>query len=442
MFERGLRQSSGAVNALHFAESIYTVDEPTAHRYFGAYFQNSPFTPELRANLGYPLFHWGNNHRSLQKGLSQACLDSLRTFFERNPSAENAEAAFATEPTTPGNVFQSLCLLADIALHTKALGTTDLDPVRDELFAILQRSQLCERGYVRLEPDRFPCLNAVLAQFLATLSAYYRLAGDVTPLADLLMLEGPRRELLTRHSVLAVDNMGFDAAQLQAIDVFMTALPVHARLPVTIFCFDFILSSRSPVSIHSFVAKPGFNVFPTRVGASVENQFPDDYGTVYADQFCIALAHEYAHNLDSLLLQSHPVLQPLRERLLAMAGQSRNNYLRSNVGDGYFAANPGEFVASIANQFFCDTARTLDYALSKYHQGNANQINQFLLLASVLSDCQSATFFRIGEGGSITSIRFPVKKHDDLIEWLSVDRTRYSFNYSNGVVQRVQVDAA
>jgi hypothetical protein len=188
-------------------------------------------------------------------------------------------------------------------------------------------------------------------------------------------------------------------------------------------------------------SKNGFNVFATRVGAGIENQFPEDYEAVNSDQFSIALAHEYAHNLDSVFLARNDSLKRFRERLLAMAGRSHTNYLRSMISDGFFVDSPQEFVASVANQFFCDTARTLEYAIRKYEQGNPNQINQFVLLASALSDSLTASFFRIDEKGTITSSRHPSTKRDDLIVSLIVNGYRYVFEYSGGVINRVRVDA-
>jgi hypothetical protein len=173
------------------------------------------------------------------------------------------------------------------------------------------------------------------------------------------------------------------------------------------------------------------------VGERQEDEFPLDYGRVDTDVFCIALAHEYAHNIDSTVVKADPILQGFRERLLHMAGRSRDNYLRATIEDGYFAGNPAEFFASIGNQYYCSSEDTFTHALRKLRQGNVNQINQFVLFASTIAGEQEVTFYRIGTDGVVRSSRYPVTKHNGLLTSLRKDGVTYHFSYGEGTVRAV-----
>ncbi len=213
-------------------------------------------------------------------------------------------------------------------------------------------------------------------------------------------------------------------------------------------CHDLIASNKNKrVNVHMFAG--GVNVFDAKVGKRPESPFPNDWAPespfpedwakdTRTDLFTIVVAHAYTHGLDALIPARSPRLQKFRDTLLERAGRDRGNYLRSTIEDGFFTATPHEFVPSIANQYCASTIATLAYALHKYDQGKVNQINQFVMMASVMSDDREATFFRIDAAGRVASSRHPITKHDGVITSLTYRDTRYVFRFKGGVIDRVE----
>jgi hypothetical protein len=436
--EKALDYSSAEVNKLNFPDLIYKLDEPTALKHFTKYFQTHLLTEALRINLSYPLFVWGDNHKALQKATLRSLADNLGNLFHRHADADKLEAVFAKEPRLHDHVFQSLALFGHTAMHSKVLRKDDLKSSHDDLMVLLKTSGLCEAGYTHRDPEKYVYLNPVLTQFLSVTYLFGNAAGDTGPLVDALRLNPVRSRLVKNTGVLVLDNDGFDQNQLRAIVDFLDAVPKQAGFPTMLRCQDLIASKKNKrVSVHMFSG--GFNVFDAKVGKRPEQSFPDEWSKdTTTDLFTIVLAHEYTHGLDAQIPTRSPRLREFRDSLLKKAGKERGNYLRSTIEDGFFTATPQEFVPSIANEYCASSIATLAYALQKYDQGNVNQINQFVLMASLMSDDREATFFRIDAGGRVTSSRQPITKQDGVITSLTHGDTRYGFHFKDGIIDRVE----
>ena len=103
--------------------------------------------------------------------------------------------------------------------------------------------------------------------------------------------------------------------------------------------------------------------------------------------------------------------------------------------DGFFEKNPQEFVASLANQYFCSSEDTFRYAMQKAGQGNWNQINQFVLIASMYSVHDHCIFYRMNRYGLTKSRSVPVTKRNGIIESIKVGNRTYKFRFdSDGAI--------
>jgi len=263
---------------------------------------------------------------------------------------------------------------------------------------------------------------------------------DFAILSRSLKLPGFHTQLFEQYNVLIVDNCGFDDKQLLTIKSYVDSIPKHIRIPVAIICFDYLIDrlSKKNISVHNFRCNGSFNVFGLKVDSSAENQFPDDYKKIETDLFTIVLAHEYNHNVEAIYLKKNKKLNIFKERLIKKAGSNQHNYLRSRCRDGFFEKNPQEFIASMANQYFCSSRDMFLYAAGKAKEGNLNHINQFILMASIYSDENKTYFYHIDKHGNIEVSSYPIKKEGGgLITTMSLDTRQYIFCYSDGVIEEV-----
>ncbi len=435
-FEDGLRKSSLKINDVHLPALVYSIDEETARQYFQRYFGTHRYNPALRVNLGYAAFHWGKNHGPLQKALLSAFIEQLDQFFAgKNKPA--ISRVMAGDKQLHNHYFYMLCFLVDL-LPSEQIDPQQKKQVARRLYAMLKASRLYEQQNQQMPTARYPIINLLKAQLLLTCFSYADRCGELGSMKPLLKQQRTRKVLLDRYDLLLLDNAFFDQLQLKAILTYMEAVPSHLRYPMAVTCYDKLvgkIQGGSPVSVHNFACSANrFNVFATRVGKSPNNQFPKDYREVKTDGFMIVFAHEHNHGVDGRYIANNPALGAYRKRLLEKAGQHRENYLRSMFANGFFQKNPQEFVASIANMYFCSSDDTFLYALEKARAGNYNQLNQFLLIASAYADEKSCSFYRIEPDGRTTVRRFPVQKTDGIITMIVYRGRKMGFTMEHGVV--------
>ena len=311
--------------------------------------------------------------------------------------------------------------------------------LQESLDAILKSSRLGDLRHSKIDNSKYPYVNSLKTQFLLTSFSFAKATDNFMGISRNISLPGLRRQLLVRYGVLVIDNGAFDNKQLRAIQTYMCAIPPHVRIPVAITCFDRLVDrdKNKEITVHNFRCRGAFNVFGLKVGASLENQFPEDYKSVETDIFTIVVAHEYNHNVDSIYVKETKVLEAFKDGLIKKAGHNKQNYLRSMCGDGFFEKSPQEFIASLANQYFCSSLDTLSYALKKAEEGNLNHINQFILMASIYSDETKTYFYSIDKQGRTKVTGHPAKRKDGLITALSVRTKTYRFIYAGGVINEV-----
>jgi len=416
---------------------IYQLDQETAEQYFQKYFGQNYLNNALKVNLSYPVFCWGNNHKNLQKALSNVLLRQLEEFFSKHSSPSSISTVFNANNRQHIHIFCALAFFVDIVNSNKLSDEYKLG-VLTKLTPILKISRLGEIRYAKIDKEKYPFVNSVKTQFFMTVFSFAKQHNKLKSLSQSISLPGARKRLLDVYNVLILDNCGFDNGQLRGIWSFVRGIPRHLQMPITITCCDKLITRENKlVSVHSLRCNGSFNVFGTKVGGRSENQFPKDYKKVETDGFMIVLAHEYNHNVDGTYVESTEALKKFKQQLLKKAGADRNNYLRSMFGDDFFKKNPQEFVASLANQYFCSSRDMFLYAFKKANEGNLNQINQFILMASIYADADKTCFYAISKRGDVRVVTVPVEKKNGLVSALLLGGKRYDFHYKDGMIDKI-----
>ncbi len=433
-FERGLLASSRRVNDHHLPNRVYSLSEEDAVAYFDRYFAQHPFNNPLKVNLGYAVFHWGRNHRALQRALGRVFLEQLAEVFAAHPSPGSLDKAIRAEPQRHNDLFFRLHFLPGL-LGSKHLDAQEKETVRRQLVELSRKAPFLRTVGVPIDVRALPYVNAIRAQYLMTLFSWHKGLGRLDDLGRVLRMAGPRRAIYERFHILVLDNGFFDERQLGSIAAFVGGLPERARLPLVITCHDKLVGEGNRhVSVHSFGCHGRFNLFATRVGRAPGNEFPRGWRAVRTDGFTIVLAHEYGHNVDGAVVSHDKVLHRFRNRVRTMAGADRRNYCRNMFGDRFFVQNPQEFFASLCNQYFACTHSLFDYAMERLRAGNPNPINQFVLVASAFSDDDYCHAYRIAPEGTIRVSRFPVTKSFGLIDSLTIAGKTTRFRYDDGAI--------
>lgn len=437
VLEKALKEASIEVNKLNMPGLIYKLDEKTAEQYFEKYFSQNYLNHALRVNISYPVFSWGNNHENLQKALSNVLMTHLQKFFAEHCSPSSINTAIKADNRMHGHIFDILAFLVDIS-NSKNLDQKYKLDLLERLISIMKISGLGEQRYARINKEECPFVNSIKAQFFMTLFSLAKQSNEIKLLSTSISLLGERKGLLDIYNVLILDNCGFDNTQLQGIKSFVRGTPKHIRVPVVIMCYDYLISPENKlVTVHSFQCNGAFNIFGSKLGAWSENQFPKDYKMVEADGFMIVLAHEYNHNVDAIYVEGTEALKTFKQRLLKKAGANHNNYLRSTFEDGFFKKNPQEFVASMANQYFCSSEDMFLYALKRAKEGNLNQINQFIFMASIYSNGDTTRFYKIDKSGQVKASAVPLKKENGLVTDILLGKNEYNFHYTDGIIDKI-----
>jgi hypothetical protein len=192
-------------------------------------------------------------------------------------------------------------------------------------------------------------------------------------------------------TVYLMDNHMLDDTQRLSIASCLDTVPAGMHDLRAISVTDFLGAGTPEVSL---VGRFGqVNVFGLKVGAMAENPFPADVAARTSDVFAATVAHEVSHVVDSFTVNAASNLASRKSALLAAAGTNRFNYLRGGdglpFGDGFFASNPQEFFASMANQWFTDSEHVFDLALARFTNGIPHPADQAVFVADVFSRGQN-----------------------------------------------------
>lgn len=246
---------------------------------------------------------------------------------------------------------------------------------------------------------------------------FWRNACDALPLtaerkarlASLAQLSDDRLVLFDRHGVMLLDNNLVQSTEVAFVAGYLDAVPAHLHNLRAISVVDYLGARPPSISLDGL---PGaVNVFGIPIADWWENSFPADIAPAHIATFCSVLAHEVNHVVDAYGIRNDAAREARRQQLIAAAGSSSSNYLRSMFADGFFAGAPQEFVASIANEWFTDSAHTLALGLQRFAQGGRHPINQTLFFADLYAEGDRTWFYRIDTNATLW--RYPVALERD-----------------------------
>jgi hypothetical protein len=186
------------------------------------------------------------------------------------------------------------------------------------------------------------------------------------------------------------------------------------------------------------------DLWDVHIDNEYENPFPSDVPSRKDPYFSGAAAHELTHIIDLNIIYKDENLYNERMSLIKSAGSDHMNYLRSILEDGFFVKNPAEFIASIANQYFCDSWNTLDLAIKRFNNNYKEPINQFLFFVKVLSMNGNLVPFysRLENGTKLIKKDIYIEKNEDgkIIKINdSQNWKRYIFEYYKNKVNKINI---
>jgi hypothetical protein len=427
------------------ANNILIKSEYTAeawNSFFSDYFSTNALTDRLHNYLVYPVFSWFDEsvHLRLQEGLIHPLLN------------QNVENGWTTAIAGDGSTFASNPLLRQSVYYSQDMltrmgkaETLSAVPARkqeiyDGLTNLISANPTVLKNNVTADRSSQPYFGTLRTQAHMALLANAPSASSSRPVFDptvktticnTLGLTGDYAGLWNDHTVLFADNNLASACQRGTLSNFLNLIPSQLQNTNSITIHDYLGTDNSEDRLY-FLERPysGVNIFGIDVGVVSENSFPSDVQAGNVDLFSACLAHEVNHVVDHYAVQGDFVLAARRQALLAAAGNDARNYLRSMFDDGFFQQAPQEFIASIANEWFTDSSKTIELGLVRFDAGRHDPINQALFFAEIYSLGGDSTFFyNINTNGDILQQIVPLDRNTaGFIDELTFDGKQYRFD--------------
>lgn len=359
--------------------------------FFDRYFvdEEHALSNDLWNYLGYPTFHWFD--AGVHERLQRALMGSLRRRLELELQAEGLGAAMDTDAGLRQTLFNAGRFMVALS-KDGVLPEAEVRDSQDFLARLVETHPSWLKNDKAIDPSASPYVPALRAQLL---TAFTDLAPsgpcERAQIAEHLGLSGARLEIWSGSGVLLHDNLGFDEAQLGWIRDLLAEVPEEIQDLGHITQHE--LLGNVPPRQENIFSFRSVNIFDVDIGTIPENQFPSDVAPVSGDLFVTALAHEVNHIVDAHHVEKTPALKARKDALLAKAGTTDLEYLRSMVGGAFFQNAPQEFFASISNQWFTDSAHTLALALARFDAGHRQPLGQALFFAEVYSLGGASTRF-------------------------------------------------
>lgn len=286
---------------------------------------------------------------------------------------------------------------------------------------ILSNPELLQKGRVYNSETEF-AMTWIRELIHKTLQGIRPLTPDVKEeIAEALNLTEIYRQLWDEYSVMLLDNSRLSETQKDFIFRYFSNIPATIHNMASISVRDFL--GENPHQIELGGPGGGVNIFGVEIGGYSENSFPGDITPGIIDGFSVVVAHEVNHVVDAFYVGKNEQRSSRRNELIASAGQTSMNYLRSMLEPGFFVNAPQEFIASISNQWFADTWKTLELGLARFENGITHPINQVLFFAEIYTAGTDTTFFyRVDTAGNLTRSAIPVKR-DSLGRIISLQLT-------------------
>lgn len=321
--------------------------------------------------------------------------------------------------------------------------------------------------------------------------------------ADTIGLSGRLREILIEFGTLVIENGRATPNQLETLYSYLQQIPAallnDRSVPAVteVITIGEYLGPRLEV-LHA----GGVNIFANDSGkfGSSENPFPKDFRPCENDYFGVVLAHELNHRVDATRFVAMPKYnERYWKHLRKISGPdvrftppsgigvdwaaTKRHFVDQKLWDGqeatwnqawgdYWLTGPGrsrtrnvcrnettytpprygipffletrqESIASLANQYFTDSERMLQFALARFHQGSPGCLDEWLLMADVYSLDGPRTYLYRHANGAVRLERTEAPLTRDangLIRSIDIGNRVYQFTYdADGLVEDVQV---
>lgn len=336
---------------------------------------------------GYPLFH------TFYPAIFSWTVSNACAYISSTHASHPSDLAATLETNA---TIRRDYVRAHLTLKTSVSELTEGHPQRAQVYDYYKEmvaSNITTFGKSpAMDASSYPTLTRIRERVFRTwIDALPLDAARKTEIASVAGLSGRYLDLWSEFGVWLLDNYSLDAAQQEALYRYLSLIPSGLHNLRAISVTDFLGSC--PVDIPLDGANGGVNIFGGRIPDYAENPFPADVTPGWVSTFCDCAAHEINHVVDTYAMAHDAGLAARRAALITSAGTNHMNYLCSMFGDGFFTSAPWEFFASIANQWFTDSAKTFELGLVRLGNGYADPINQAVFLAGVYAQGGDHTYF-------------------------------------------------
>ena len=397
--------------------------------FFDDYYKQNPATQNLWGYLGYPSYYWFGDdlHYNLQRAHIEIFPDKIDSIFTKY------NVYLATSLGSKDDLRKSLFVyLRQTARLLNGSRSLIEKSIKDSLINSIEDWTAKYPDFFKkdseTQPDRLPYVGAVRWQLHSILLDYLELTIQRKDhLVDLLGIKGQYQNIFNKHSLYIADNNLMSQNDLNFIDTLMTLIPDTLTSHIYLSNRGYYFSdNQEEESVSKYSG--GINTFAS-IGGYRENPYPADISSDYIDGFCVVVAHETNHRVDPDYIYINEELDTRRNQLVEQAGNVDKQYLRSNVGAEYFQNAPQEFIASIANQWFCSSEHTLQLGIQRYEEGYTEPLNQVLYFCELYSAGTDTTqFYDVNTDGEIIMTKVPVQRDENgHIDQLNYNGTTYNF---------------
>jgi hypothetical protein len=400
--------------------------------FFSEYFANNPFTHDLWLYIHLPVFHWGSDEAriNLQEGMIPPLLNLIENIM--NSNTPNLGQALAADEDLRDSLFRAhgfMAVVSDVAWGD--FGDVS-DATRSSIYNFYTAHVEAYPDYLKksstIDTIAEPYVGALQTQVHMNLRNFLDFDNSLKDkLTATLDIQGTYLEIWDDFSVLVLDNNGLDGEQLSVIYDLLDNIPNGLHILGGITQNDLLGNTGGtwvPIITYGTV-----NIFDIPVGALKANAFPADVTPKDSDVFTLVLVHELNHQIDAYTISNTPRYSDRKSDLISSADCEPMNYLRSMFGECFFKNAPQEFFASISNQWFSSTEKTLELALLRFDDGYKDLINQFLFFADVYSQGRRKTYFyEMNSMGSLTRKASHIKRDiNGNINSISTSKGKYRF---------------
>ena len=385
-------------------------------------------------------------------------MNVFHTFYPDldSPSASDASARIEQMHNSIGPDLPSILETSDFArqrfmqahsaLAIPSKEYLDVHPLRSETFdaySLFVESwpEFYSRGF---SYDVSTFSNAAWARERSWLTWRDSLPLNVTRrtfIANAGQLDETRRTLFMRHDLILLDNDLMGTPEVQHILDMLDLIPADLVQLNSISATDCLGDNTSSISLRG--NGNGVNIFCLMLGQATGNPFPTDVPPYVSDGFIEVLSHEVNHVVHTGELSDS--WNARKEQLIEAAGEDSMNYLRSMIPDGYFVNAPQEFFASIANQWFALSERSMELGLVRFDNGRIEPINQALFFLDTYSQGTNVSWYYESNSTGIILRTSVLLERDSSGNIVSLDhqgtRIEFAVDDDGNVTSYTQIDA-